>query len=108
MKTHYTRKAIFTLILLATLCQNFPTYLLDNTFHDFTSVELEVEHENETENEKDKDKKNELEENKDKIHPQDFGFLLEQFGIKSNNHFNQNSFSNYKTEIFLPPPRTVA
>ncbi|MEN8852688.1 MAG: hypothetical protein ABF256_05435 [Candidatus Arcticimaribacter sp.] len=108
MKRDYIRKAIFSVFMLATLCQCIPSYLFDDSFHDFTSIELDIDHENESENENEEQNKKDLEEKKDKISPMDIRFSIAKFGLKNNNHFNQNNFSNYKTEILLPPPRTVA
>jgi len=86
MKRDYIRKAIFTVLMMATLCQSFPTYLFDDGFHQLVSLELDIDYENESESEKEEQNKKEFEETKDKIY----------------------NFSNYKTEIILPPPRTVA
>lgn len=108
MKRDYIRKAIFSVFMLATLCQSIPSYLFDDSFHDFTSIELDIDHENESENENEEQNKKDLEEKKDKISPMDIRFSIAKFGLKNNNHFSQNNFSNYKTEILLPPPRTVA
>jgi hypothetical protein len=107
MRSNYIRKAIFTVLMLATLCQSFPTYLFDNAFNELVSLELEIDYENESEGENEEQNKKDLEETKDKIYPKDIRFSIAQFGLKSSNYFNQNNFSNYKTEIHLPPPRTV-
>ena len=108
MKRDYIRKAIFSVFMLATLCQCNPSYLFYDSFHHFKSNELDIDHENESENENEEQNKKDLEEKKDKISPMDIRFSIAKFGLKNNNHFNQNNFSNYKTEILLPPPRTVA
>ena len=107
MKRDYIRKAIFSVFMLATLCQSIPSYLFDTSFHKFTSIELDVDHENESENENEEQNKKDLEEKKDKISPMDVSFSIARFGLKNSNHFNQNNFINFKTEILLPPPRTV-
>ena len=108
MRSNYIRKAIFTVLMLATICQSFPTYLFDDSFHELVSIELDIDLENESEGENEEQNKKDLEETKDKIYPNDIRFSIARFGLKSNNYFNLNNFSNYKTEILLPPPRTVA
>lgn len=108
MRSNYIRKAIFTVLMMATICQSFPTFLFDDSFHELISVELDIDLENESEGENEEQNKKDLEETKDKIYPNDIRFSITRFGLKNNNHFNQNNFSNYKTEIHLPPPRTVA
>ena len=108
MKRDYIKKAIFSVFMLATLCQSIPSYLFDDSFHEYSSIELDIDHENESENENEEQNKKDLEEKKDKISPMDIRFLIANFGSKNNNYFNLNKFSNFKTEIPLPPPRTVA
>ena len=108
MKRDYIRKAIFTVLMMATLCQSFPTYLFDDGFHQLVSLELDIDYENESESEKEEQNKKEFEETKDKIYPKTIRFSIASFDVNSFNHFKQNNFSNYKTEIILPPPRTVA
>jgi hypothetical protein len=108
MKSNFTRKAIFIIFILATLCQSFPTYLFEDDFHEIISLELDIDYENESESENEEQNKKDLEETKDKIYPKDIRFSIAKFGLKNINYFNQNNFSNYKTEILLPPPRTVA
>lgn len=107
MRSNYIRKAIFTVLMLATLCQSFPTYLFDNSFHELVSFELDIDFENESEGENEEQNKKDLEETKDKIYPKDIRFSIVKFGLKSDNYFKQNNFSNYKTKIHLPPPQTV-
>ena len=107
MRRNYIRKAIFTVLTLATLCQSFPTYLFDDGFHELVSLELDIDYENESEGENEEQNKKDLEETKNKIYPKEIRFSIAKFGLKSNNYFNQNNFSNHKTEIHLPPPRTV-
>lgn len=107
MKRYYIRKAIFTVLMLATLCQSLPTYIFDEGFHELISLELDIDYENESESEKEEQNKKELEENKDKIYPKDIRFSISKLALKSNNYFNQNDLSNFKTEIHLPPPETV-
>ena len=108
MKKNFIRKAIFTVLMLATLCQTLPTYLFDEGFNELVSLELEIDYENESESENEEQNKKELEETKDKIYPKDIRFSIAHLGLKNNNYFNTSNFSNYKTEILLPPPRTVA
>ena len=57
MKRDYIRKAIFSVFMLATLCQSIPSYLFDDRFHDFISIELDIYHENESENENEEQNK---------------------------------------------------
>lgn len=107
MKRYYTKKAIFTVLMLATICQSLPTYIFDEGFHELLSLELDIDYENESESEKEKQNKKELEESKDKIYPKDIRFSIAKLALKSNNYFSRNDLSNYKTEIHLPPPETV-
>lgn len=93
--------------MLATLCQSLPTYIFDEGFHELISLELDIDYENESESEKEEQNKKELEESKDKIYPKDIRFSISKLALKSNNYFNRNDLSNFKTEIHLPPPETV-
>ena len=107
MKRNYLRKAIFTVLMLATLCQSFPTYIFDEGFHELVSLELDIDYENESENEKEEQNKKELEKSKDKIYPKANRFSIAKLALRSNDYFDRNDLSNYKAEIHLPPPETV-
>ena len=83
MKSNYTRKAIFIIFILATLCQSFPTYLFEDDFHEIISLELDIDYENESESENEEQNKKDLEETKDKIYPKDIRFSIAKFGLKN-------------------------
>lgn len=106
MKLHYIRKAILTLLTLATLCQSFNTYLLDDKFQNFSSIELDIDFENESENNQEEKKKELEEDKKDKTYPKDSRLKINHLTVRNADYFKQSKLTDFIAEVVLPPPRS--
>lgn len=104
MKESFLLKTISFYLIFATLLQNIPYTTFFDDKADFLTAIVEKDLDQNKDSEKDQKNQSELDDKKDKTHPNRLGFTLLNTPKQERLHKESISFDSMVIEILLPPP----